>query len=605
MVSRRNFLSITIMMLTLLLMFQLTQVYYENIAEVDKNENISNQAISDANAWTPEVLDITDPELETQYILFLGDEHGFVGHVVQQWCNYTKRNLVTCRDIEVFSGEIGKNQEYVLVESAYLDVPSDLDTLDKFAQAGVSIVFCDLPEVEVIRQSNRLQDMLGIRTVADDQVTVEGIQMFSGFLLGGEMVHFADSGNSLLQKEDLEMPWYQLRAGAQTYMVGLLNTSNKSEETITREDFPALMWSYSNGKNKIFAINGDYLQDNTGIGILSAIDAKLSEYVLYPILDAQLLTVANYPGLANENAEVMHRVFSSGMIQAGRDVVFPQLAATVAQTGFTMSCMLQVQYDYMDNIHPEVAAFHSYLKLMKKTNAEMGLSLERQHGIVLTDKLIEDEQFLETANSQYLFSAVYTADDRYDEIIGTDSLPKSINTVISAQHGQQDLISFGNGRITVQSITSDASIHSFRSELYMRSVQTSLGYTNVLLDLNRVFWPEQEEASWEVLSKRCADNLHTNWRNFQAFEDVTVSQNDRKIRNLLTMDYSHVRKENVIYLDLENTEQGGSFILRLHHMEPEYVDGGTCIVLEEGTYLIRTTDQSVAIHLTNSNPIHN
>ena len=127
----------------------------------------------------------------------------------------------------------------------------------------------------------------------------------------------------------------------------------------------------------------------------------------------------------------------------------------------------------------------------------------------------------------------------------------------------------------------------------------------MLLDLNRVFWPEQEEASWEVLSKRCADNLHTNWRNFQAFEDVTVSQNDRKIRNLLTMDYSHVRKENVIYLDLENTEQGGSFILRLHHMEPEYVDGGTCIVLEEGTYLIRTTDQSVAIHLTNSNPIHN
>ena len=44
MVSRRNFISITIMMLTLLLMFQLTQVYFENIAEVDKNEFIPGQA---------------------------------------------------------------------------------------------------------------------------------------------------------------------------------------------------------------------------------------------------------------------------------------------------------------------------------------------------------------------------------------------------------------------------------------------------------------------------------------------------------------------------------------------------------------------------------
>ena len=147
--------------------------------------------------------------------------------------------------------------------------------------------------------------------------------------------------------------------------------------------------------------------------------------------------------------------------------------------------------------------------------------------------------------------------------------------------------------------------HSFREDLYMRSAQTALGYTNVLLDLNKVFWPTENDPTWEALSKQYADNLHIYWRNFQTFEDVTVSQCDQKIRQLLSMDYDHVRKENVIYLEVENLETSSSFVLRLHHMMPEYVSGGTCIRLEDGIYLIRATDTNVEIHLTNSNPIQN
>lgn len=603
MVSRRNFISITIMMLTLLLMFQLTQVYYENIAEVDKNEFIPGQVISGASAWQPEVVDLTNPEIKTRYVLFYGDKNSAIGHAVEQWCTYTKRNLVVCPDLDSFAGTIGINQEYVLVESACLDVQTDMDTLGKFADAGVSIVFCDLPEVAEISKSVQMKKMLGIRNIVDEKVTVEGIKLFSGFLLGGEVSYYGDDAHSNMQKADLEMPWYQLNAGAQTYMVGLLDEQIENDKTVTREDLPALMWSYSNGRSKIFVVNGDYLHGNAGVGILSAIDAKLSEYTLYPILDAQLLTVANYPGLANENAEEMNRIFSSGMIKAGRDVVFPQLVATAKQTGFIMSCMLQMQYDYEDLISPEAGAYRSYLQLLKRANAEMGLSLERKDGTTLTAKLYKDGQFMELANSKYLFGAVYTAHDSFEEIVG--ALPDSVNTVVSGTYADQDLISFGNDRLTIQTVTGDASVHSFQSDLYMRSVQTALGYTNVLLDLNKVFWPAENEDSWEVLSKRYADNLYTDWRNYQTFEDVTVSGNDQKIRQLLTMDYSHIRKGNMIYLELEDMYQPVSFVLRLHQMSPEYISGGTCVQLEDGAYLIRITAPTAEIYLTNSNPIHN
>lgn len=600
MVSRRNFFSITIMMLTLLFIFMATQFSHDYLTENRQNEFILEDVISGADEWQPEELDISDPYLDAQYILFLGDGDGTLGHTVRQWCQYSKRNLIVCENLSDFAGSIGKNQEYLLIESAQLNIREDLKTLNKFAEAGVKIVFCDLPQTQEIRRSAPLRQLLGIREIREEAVTAEGIKLFSGFLLGGEVSYGEKDG---LQPEDLEMPWYQLGGGTRTYMVGLLDEQRVTEEEITPEALPAVMWSHSDGNCQVFAVNGDYLHDNGGIGILSAIDAALNEYALYPIVDAQLLTVANYPGLANENAEFMDRTFNNGIIQIGRDLVYPQLVATASQTGFTMSCMLQPQYDYQDANLPQAGAFHDYTKLIIKARAEMGLSLDRSGGISLAEKLEEDCRFLEKADSQYAFGAVYTGHDPYETVAAEASVPDSVRTIVSAQDPAQDIIAFANDDITVQTITSDASTHSFRSDLQMRSVQTALGYSNVLLDMNRVFHPGENEESWESLSKSYAENLYSGWYNFQAFEDVTVSAADQKIRQLLVMDYEQVRKDKTIYLELDSVVQEVSFILRLQNAKPGYVSSGSCTELETGVYLLRITEPSVEIHLVSSNPI--
>ena len=185
MVSRRNFISISIMMLTLLFMFMATQVYHEYMAENERNEFIPEYVISGADEWQQDVFDVADPYLDTQYVLFLGNENSSVGQTVQKWCRYTKRNLVTCEDLNGFAGSIGENQEYVLVESANLDIQKDLQTLNQFAEAGVNIVFCDLPQPQKISQSPQLQQMLGISRLQDENVTADRIKLFAGFLLGG------------------------------------------------------------------------------------------------------------------------------------------------------------------------------------------------------------------------------------------------------------------------------------------------------------------------------------------------------------------------------------------------------------------------------------
>ena len=134
----------------------------------------------------------------------------------------------------------------------------------------------------------------------------------------------------------------------------------------------------------------------------------------------------------------------------------------------------------------------------------------------------------------------------------------------------------------------------------MRSIQTALGYSNVLLDMNRVFWPEDDQVHWKEFCETFSANLNTYWKKYQQFEDVTVSENDTKIRDFLSMDYSHERQGDIVSLEIDTNNQS-SFIFRTQGEEIVKVSGGTFAELEEDVYLIHTASQSVEIQLEPKN----
>ena len=130
-----------------------------------------------------------------------------------------------------------------------------------------------------------------------------------------------------------------------------------------------------------------------------------------------------------------------------------------------------------------------------------------------------------------------------------------------------------------------------------------MGYSNVLLDMKHVFWPEEGEETWSRFSRKVSANLYTYWKKFQKFQDTTASVCDRKIRDFLALDYNYERKENIIHLALKNTEGNISFILRLQGEEIADVSGGIYVELEEDVYILRTTAQNVEIQLKNKSLI--
>ena len=129
----------------------------------------------------------------------------------------------------------------------------------------------------------------------------------------------------------------------------------------------------------------------------------------------------------------------------------------------------------------------------------------------------------------------------------------------------------------------------------MKSIQSALGYTNILLDMADIFWPEQETDRWEIMQRQFASNLLTYWKNFSCFSNTTLSQSDARVRTFLKLDYRYFREENEITLDTSEPES--SFILRTHGEEIEKMEGGIWRKIEEDAYLIYAESIRVKIQV--------
>lgn len=73
---------------------------------------------------------------------------------------------------------------------------------------------------------------------------------------------------------------------------------------------PAIIWRNGLENACVFCINGNYLKDNSGIGILDAMMAESYSFEIYPVINAQNLVIANYPGFASENENKMEKIYS-------------------------------------------------------------------------------------------------------------------------------------------------------------------------------------------------------------------------------------------------------------------------------------------------------
>ena len=597
MVSKRNFFSITVMMFVLLFLFQFSMVLRDRQNAYDTNINLSRRTSDGNEAWSQETSRTSEYFQEKKNIIFIGNASGNMGKAVSRWGIYIKQPVYSYDSIAAFEKTEKTLPQMLILESETYALGENLAVLEKLEKQGVVIVFGCLEDPKLLTENADLRKFLGIQKIVSEETELTGAKLFEGLLLGGERIYETPEKEEEKKRQDLDLkvPWYQVGSGTKTYMVGLL--PEESGKDVENEDLPTLIWRNGMDKGSVFAVVGDYLKDSSASGFLDGMLAEAFPYALYPVVNAQNLSMVDFPVFADENNGEIQKLYSESVTGMVRDIMWPSLISITEQSGMKMTCFVEPQEDYLDEIEPNGVFMEFYLKQMKEQDAEAGLSLQYKAVNSLEDKLERDADFFEKTGSSYIYGAAFAVRGELDEIWKlTDSgLLKNISTLTCEYTEDYPVVSYGTDSITLQCSTSDGMNYTYRGDIRMKSIQSALGYTNIMLNMQDIFWPEQETDRWEIMQKQFSSNLLTYWKNFSCFSNTTLSESDARVRSFLKLDYSHSREDDEI--TLKTTEPGSWFILRTHGEEIEEIEGGSWEKIEEDAYLICVENAEVKMQM--------
>lgn len=631
MISRRNFLSITLMMATLFFLFQFSQIVKEQGNDYDRNEYAHGSEIGVGDYWGPEGQHFASGD----FVVYVGSQQNEFYRVVSQWCQYTKRNLVALSSMSDLSTEEGIRPEVIFVSSERMFLWPELPLARRYAEReGIPFVLSNLPEPIVLRQNYNLMEFLGISKIVDQEVALSGVHLFEGFMLGGEAIYEVKDEDKEDQDLVFTIPWYQTGYNTKTFMMGMVGEEEieriegqnrqaneedeagagaagrpggssegdrEEERKMSNEELPAIVWRNSVGGSKVYIVHSSYLQGVLGMGILSGIMADLMSYEIYPVVNAQNVTVANLGGFSKENQVRLNSLYSRDQAGIIHNILLPDMRAMLEQCDARPTYFLSPQYDYDDEIMPIADNYVYYMQQIKEQKGEAGWSMEAKPGTSPAKKVREDSAFQASADNHYEFSAFYVPEESMEEIsdVMDSGLFANLRTISSRrlEDGDEQVVFYYDDRVTLQSVTNYAHRHTYMDDLRLKAVETVLGYSNALVDLNMILWPQSANEQWEQMGERIASNLNTYWGAYGCFEPTTLSESDARLRTFFKMDYVQEREGNMITIKVMGTTENVWFVLRTHDEKIADVQGGSYKEIENNAYLICAQTPEVRLTL--------
>lgn len=605
MISRRNLAIILIIMAITFFLFQFSQMAKDvgNNYDVNRYEELE---VYENESWQQEKYDIADSGAKKfkdgEFILYIGASDSAVSSIVSQWTVYSKRNLVVCNDAKAYENNKLSKPEFVIVDSEKIDFSVATDIFTKMTEEGISLVFCNLPSTEIINSNTKLRDLLGISAVYKDEITVEGIELFEGFLLGGEVIYEPKKAEEEKRQDlNLTMPWYITAGGTKTYMVGLMDKYFEDYE-LKNDYVPAIIWRNSMGAGQVFCVNGNFMSDTAGIGLLSSMIFELSAYQIYPVVNAQNTLVVDFPILANENSEKMYELYSRNVNAFQNEIVWPTLISFSEKNKLKYTCLMTPKYNYDDPSEAEYDAYPSYLYSLNEQNAETAVSLQHPETIKLPDKVSKDQDFYDRIGVKYTYTSAFCEITDLDVLYEAIKSPylKNVRTIACNENVFVPILSYLTDNITLQSLTSNTKDFFYSRDLMLKSVETALGYDNAELNLGQIIWGTDEGDRWEVVYNDMASSLDTYWKPFRAFDQTTLTESDQRVRTFLNIYSSFTREGDVITLNISGRNgRDAWFILRTHAEVIDAIEGATYTKIENNAYLIKADADVVKINVKN------
>ena len=612
MLSKRNFAMMMIMNLVVLVLFLFSAVLKEYFNDYDVN-----------HAAETEWIDKTDQKMDAegnpdtgwnslpakQQVLYIGTMDNNYYRVMKEWAGYRKKAFRVFESLEAADEIIQMQEEkkpYLLMDGQLVEQnPKEAaEKLSAYVEQGGVVIFYRLPSYQIIEGSAELQNLLGIQNLRGESVKLHEIRIYSGFLLGGETCYsFEGVEEPELVDMEREVPWYDISARTKSYMVGFLSAEEKESMGLNNEDMPAIIWRSNMGTGSVFAVNGDYMEGEASLGILDAMLYETEEYALYPVVNAQNLSIAGFPDLTVENEKKLAETYGMTNQQLCRDVLWPSFVAAAQKNNWKITSFLSVKQSDESEKEPNQDDLIDYLKYFNEESAEAGVSLGRMNSSDIRASVAEERETLESWDMDYVFAGGYVRKENKDKlpslIDGNGQMKyfQDIRTVVGEYEKDQQILSWLTDKITLQNATTDAYRHSYKDSLWLKSLETSLGYSNIQVDIYRVLWPESKADQWEKVAEKMAANINTYWKPFDTFDKTTISQSDGRVRNFLNGSIESTREGDRIAIRTKDFTGDAYLLLRTHGEKPEEMTGGSWKQVEEDAYLLQLTEAEAFVTL--------
>ena len=604
MLSKRNFAMMMIMNLVVLVLFLLSAVLKEYFNDYDVNHAAETELIDKIDQKIDEDGN-TDTRWDSlpadQQVLYIGTMDNSYYRVMKEWSGYRKKSFRVFGSLEA-ADEIIRIQEekkpYILIDGQLIEKnPEDAATkLSEYVEQGGVVIFYRLPSYQTIEGCGNLQNLLGIQHLRGESVKLHEIRIYSGFLLGGETCYsFEGVEEPELIDMEREVPWYDISARTKSYMVGFLSEKEKESMSLNNEDMPAIIWRSNMGTGSVFAVNGDYMEGEASLGIMDAMVYETEEYSLYPVVNAQNLSIAGFPDLTVENEEKMAETYGMTNQQFCRDILWPSFVAAAQKNNWKITSYLSVKQRDESEKEPNQDDLIDYLKYFNEESAEAGVSLGRIDSSDIRLSVSDEKETLKSWDMDYVFAGGYVRKENKDKLAslidgnGQMEYFQDIRTVVGEYEKDQQILSWMTDKITLQNATTDAYRHSYKDSLWLKSLETSLGYSNIQVDIYRVLWPESKDDQWEKVAEKMAANIDTYWKPFAAFDKTTISQSDSRVRNFLNGSIESTREGDQLTIQTKDFTGDAYLLLRTHGEKPESMTGGSWTQVEEDTYLLQLT----------------
>lgn len=599
MLSKRVYFTVSALMMLVLFMFQFSGIIRKKYNNFDENKYAISEKndLNKNNVFT--VLTDEDKVVKSisGYIVYIGDINTKTGNTVYEWCSYTKRNLLVYKTVSQYHRYNEKYPDAILIDSDYVNIDRDIDTFSLLTDYGINLVFCTLPSYSEISENQRFEQLCGI-SPHSESVNASGLKLYSGFLFGGEAWYTKENDpDGKFQNMNLTIPWYNTSNATKTYMSAVVESEDGSK--IDNEDQPAVIWRKSHNHAYVFCINGDYIKDISGIGILTAIMSESKDLDIYPVVNSQSVIVNNFPMFSFENDDDVEKYYLRNTSSLLENVIWPDISNLAESTGARLTFMAAPQINYSDNNLVSVREMDYFFRLFSEISSEAGLTTTRDDATSIDEKLTADAGIFSNYLSNYKFTSIIARKDELENVLSSkNSLIDDVNTIVtdSQDYGGTKLFSYVNDNvINVECpVTSDK--YTYSDDFRQRCFQTALAYTNIEFNMTGVCNPDDEKELWNEEIKSKSTALTSYMKNSKMFTKCSISQADKRIREFMAADYSYKQNSSYVSLDITGAQETARFIVRLRTGEVENVSGAVCTKVEKGVYLI--TAQSKHVEMT-------